>query len=290
MKNNFFISTISQIGGVGTTPSIPLLSPILQDDLLVFFLAGQSNALGQSGTLPSTPYDYTKTLTSQIFRYNDFWSSYVSENSNISVDNSFMHRLDDLYPGQIALIKYAFGGTRLRQHSLSSDWNVNTVGELYEGSLPVFQAGLTELQAENPTKNIRLIQFIWMQGEADAMFNEAAGDPIGYTEAQAKAQYKSDLHALLNGWLYNINSFGFPPNELQFSIGLLNNGPQVTNRPYYTGIREAQQEVADERSDSINFDQVPYSVYPDGVHHTDLAQLEMGEFLTSNHILPRFST
>ena len=60
------------------------------------------------------------------------------------------------------------------------------------------------------------------------------------------------------------------------------------NRVFWNDIREAQQEVAEERSDSMWFDQAPYPVYPDGVHHTAEAQKDMG-LLLGNYIRRRFA-
>ena len=299
-KLGFFMSLSQGSLQQSTLPKIPAVGA---NDLIVLFLAGQSNASGSvagAGGNGPIPPEYAGTLTSKIYNPNATWINYQTNTASVGPDIGVMHNLDTTYPGQVMMLKWGVSGTRLRTDTrvdtdpgFRMDWNVNSTNENWDRmkSFVIGESGndqgLQKLVDDNPGKNIRLISFGWAQGEADASLDTLAGDDPGLTGAQAKSTYITDLKALFDAFKTHVTSLGFSTDELQFEIFKIGPGSSVTNRDFYTEIVEAEQDVATQRTDSKFHVTDTLDVF-DGTHYSVQGQIDLGD-IWANEIKSRFA-
>ncbi len=137
-----FFMSLSQSGA--SSPGQALLAPVDANDLLLIALSGQSNAAGHPvvAQSESVPAIYEDGLTSRQFNFPVIWQDYIYNAGAFGPDVALMETLDAAYPGQIRLLKYAVGGTRLRLNTTiigdpgyRDDWNINSTDELHDKSI-----------------------------------------------------------------------------------------------------------------------------------------------------------
>lgn len=239
-------------------------------EVFVFFMWGQSNMVGANDG-SSLPSEYTEQQDGKIYygpnkrfellEYNVNNSIPIS-NNNVGPEIGFVNELAKSYPNnKIYIIKYADGGTGIKIKGVS-DWNINSVGELYDIFEELYLAqGLFYVQAETGLgkRRIALAGIIQSQGEADS------------ADADAASYYETDLARIYDGWIQKIQDNGFDTSILQKVIIKTSNEISGGSYPQKAVIRAAQENIADY---IIDADDLPLA---DGLHWNASNQIIVGQ-------------
>lgn len=259
-----------------------LLSAIVEkeyEEIPVFVIAGQSNAVGYGATWQELPADLKQPSAKAMFWYlqgspqrpraSKGWVNLAgAEHKALSVlgsELSIGRTASAELGSRVAIIKVAFNGTALALVD-SMDWNVQSSNELFAQLLHQIHEALSQLP--NNTKGI-LAGFFWIQGESDAKSNNAQPD--------MSLLYRQNLEALIKKVRKEFNKTDLPVVIARIAV------PEVDARGRYFGhrdiIRGAQQAVAeaDRRIALISTDDLEKQ--NDQLHYTSQGQLEMGQRL-----------
>lgn len=189
----------------------------------LWILAGQSWMAGTSGSLSDLQVGYKDEylLNTRIWNTDKFEPLYSPDNNNqypLTTKNSgvgcefYMKDIADSLGSDVYILKYAVGGTRLEQDAGREDWNVNSVGELYDDL--VAEIALVETWMTDRGKTFKWEGVVWWQGEGDS--NTLSG-------ANAYGTNVTDLYNSLNTVTGETLKF------YQYNIEAI---PLGTNRPY----------------------------------------------------------
>lgn len=249
-----------------------------EPELLVYLVAGQSNADGRALTsqLPSglkTPnaavpfyyrsYNYNTGVYSTLRPGSA--GSPAAQNAAFGPEVTFGATLADWtatnHPeDKIAIIKYAKGGS-----SLHTDWKADgTASATADGAeYKIFQstvtAGLAAFDADNALSgySTRIAGIIWVQGESDQ------GD---YT------RYAANLTTFITDIRANYGA------DLPFYFSALSDNREANTGTGFDGLRAAQAQVASSVTGAylINTDDAAYVIGSDGIHFTASGQQALG--------------
>ncbi len=250
--------------------------------IAVYLVGGQSNAngMGDAASLPpelATPLDHVLFFhgISDVTLPTNTW---IALQTGSGYRNGFgpellcgrtLHQRVGSSGSQIALIKYAKGGT-----SLSSDWypggNASTVGDgpqyvIFQNTVASARGALA---AQYPAAVITIEGMIWQHGERDAVIGTHTAYQTNLTKfiADVRATYGSTL---------------------PFVIGQLSSGQTSLNPARVQVIKTAQATVAaaDSRNGLVVTDDL--AIRPDALHFDTAGQLALGErFATTLLNLP----
>ena len=249
--------------------SVPAASP---KRIVVYLVGGQSNANGM-GAAAGLPPELAAPLTHVLF-YHGISDVTLPTNTWISLQtgsgytNGFgpelvcghtLHQRVGSTGTQIALIKYAKGGT-----SLNTDWypggNASTTGDgpQYVIFQNIVASARAALAAQDPAAVITIEGMIWQHGERDAVI----GTHTSYQASLTK--FVADIRA----------TYG---STLPFVIGQLSSGQTSLNPARVQVIKTAQAAVAaaDSRNGLIVTDDLP--IRSDALHFETAGQLALGE-------------
>jgi iduronate 2-sulfatase len=215
--------------------------PSLAATINVFLLGGQSNMDGRAlvTELPSDLLNQTDVLFysnntgGQITTLKPLTSGATQFGPEIAFGRS----MADYYAGtgeQVALIKYAAGGTNL-QVNWKADGTSSSAGDgsYYQAFQNTVASGLAKLVAGGDTVVIR--GMIWMQGESDAGDSVNGGSTENYS-----LLYEQNLTDFINDVRLTLGL-----EELPFVIGKLGTVQVGTgNVLYRDNVRAAQEAVA----------------------------------------------
>ena len=139
---------------------------------LVFILAGQSNMAGY-GTTAKLPPAYRKTPPNVKFYFNGYPAK-MSRFARFGPEISFAHAMSRRFPNKtIKLIKFAVGGTSL--FAWDPHWNLGKARLTRNASAgPLFKKLLQTIKTYTKHNNSQLAGVLWMQGETDARYPDAA--------------------------------------------------------------------------------------------------------------------
>lgn len=246
----------------------------------VFLVGGQSNALGRAdpSTLPTAlknpqpdvPYYYSTSVGLTTLR---------PRATEFGPEITFGRAMADYYEaraGQIAILKYAVGGTNLySQWKAGGDATTTGDGPLYQDFQTTISAGMIALQMANPGMTLVLRGMIWMQGESDAIPAQSANYEANLTA------FISDIRKTYGAGLF------FTIGEL--STGQTGTGPAAD----LATVRAAQEHVAaaDPLTSILNTNS--YSLKPDNLHWDTVGQQQLGNgFATTmqTQLVPEPST
>lgn len=174
---------------------------------------------------------------------------------------TFGPAIADSMPGKhVLLVKFAEGGT-----NLSSDWNPNQKGKLYENFIKFVQETQKMLQAKGDTFEIR--GMLWHQGESDA------GQPAGQYQAAL-----TELIARVRGDL------GL--QKLPFLIG------QVYDNSLRNNVIADEKAVAQAVPLTAFVDTTGLETFDKGTHFDAKSQIELGKRFAREmtHILQKPAT
>lgn len=236
----------------------------------VFILAGQSNMSGCDDVRNVDPI-WQVPLDRHMFYWDDQdpnpgFMALQTGSSTASCANvapefyfgpelAFGERVAELYPhDQIAIIKYAVGGTTLYVDWTTPDNEFPEGGPMWNQLLDTITASLGELTSQGHEYTIE--GFLWMQGESD-----------GDRRYQARA-YDDKLIDFIS----EIRLFLGEP-EMPFVLGRVRNAGQ----PYIEDVRLAQVTVADADPFACWFDTDDIAFLPDGIHYDEEGMLTLGQ-------------
>ena len=254
-------------------------APLRAATINVFFVSGQSNAVGSglASDLPSslqTPqedvpyyfyqnYGATQTLTTlrPMIRtpYNEI---------RFGPEITFGRAMADYYATlgeKVAIIKCGFSGT-----SLWEDWvfdgTASSVGDggNYTTFKNVANNGLSALAAANPSDTVELRGMIWMQGESDAL--ELASIPPATNQ---------DYAANFSRFIQDVRLTYNEP-ELPFVFGRLSSQQTAIAADKLNYLRSAQESVASSIADTVMVDTDSFGMGTDRLHFNSAGQQALG--------------
>ena len=213
----------------------------------IYILAGQSWADGQPNNLSGLPVEYNGVYlhTNRIWGGTNFEPIYSTDNNNQypvarrtgggSIEFKFKD-IADYLGSDVYILKVAQGSTRLEFDVTRTDWNVASVGELYDNLVTEIAAVEAWMTARG--KSFEWAGVIWLQGEGDSVSESAA---LAY---QTNLQNFYDglcvaTSTTLKFWQYNII---MPPSENREFLTTINSKKadftalDTTNRKLYTPI------------------------------------------------------
>lgn len=251
------------------------------EEIPVFVIAGQSNAVGYGVTWEELPIDLQQPGDSVIYWYS-LGNPLYPRASNGWIELAGVEHHSQSVPGsevsigpiaaaelqsRIAIIKVAFNGTALAQVT-DPDWNARSSNELFEHLVNEVHRALTQMPKRTKGK---LAGLFWMQGESDASSNRA--------QPGMSLLYRQNLDALIDEVRREFDNIDLAVVIARISV------PEIDTHGRHFGyrdtIREAQQAIAeaDHYVALISTDDLPRQ--PDDLHFTAQGQQEMGKrFIT----------
>lgn len=227
---------------------------------LIFVLAGQSNmaGVGYFNELPG--WMKVKPRNVEFYQYGRLARFSDQPRGRIGPEVAFSKYIAAYYPGRrIAIVKYAVGGTSI--YDWAKNWNPRlsrrmTHSPIRNSLYEVIrrQIGWSHVLDNNNTVSA----FLWMQGERDARFPQAAN------------AYFGNLRNLINDFRRDYHS-----PHAKFILGRIN-PPQSSNRPAVDIIRHAQERIHSQIPETglVNTDDLPK--HPDQVHYNTRGQILLG--------------
>ena len=228
---------------------------------LVFILAGQSNMVGWTEShfyeLPS----WMKIKPVRLEFYNsgrqmEFWHQ---PGGRIGPEVSFGKYIAGWYPGRrIALVKLAVGGTSI--YDWARVWNPAISYRMTESSIQNSLYALLKRQVELSKvleNGNKVAAFLWMQGERDARYPQAAN------------AYFGNLRNLVNDFRREYQSPDAP-----FILGRVN--PLLLHHPAIATIRQAQEQASQQLPGValVNTDDLPKAA--DQIHYNTKGEEFLG--------------
>lgn len=230
----------------------------------VVLLGGQSNMTGRASisNLPTEAAGLANPQDDVLF-YHDAGKTATDEanqrklitlrsgsGTDFGPELSFGRTVADGMPGtKLALIKYAYGGTNLKD-----DWDPNT-GSVYATFQTTINNGLAALTAAGHTYSISAM--LWTQGEADV--------------SRTTPEYQADLNELIAAVR---GSYG---SDLKFFMSALPDTQTWTSASKRAVVNDAQLLVAgsDPLAYVVNTD--GFEQKSDNLHYNATGQVQLGE-------------
>lgn len=190
---------------------------------LVFILAGQSNMAGQGNSV-ELPASYQRVPSNIEFYYNGYKAP-LNRFSHFGPEIGFAHEISRHFPRtKIKLIKFAVGGTSL--YAWDPQWTASKARLTRNASAgPLFKKLIKTIKIQFNEKESKLAGVLWMQGEADAKYPNAA------------KQYANNLNRFVNALRLELKS----PNS-PFIMGSIN--PPIRLFPATAVVQQAQKTAA----------------------------------------------
>lgn len=258
----------------------------------VVLLGGQSNMDGRAAgsTLPADlqppqaniPF-YYQTYTGPVPGTMTTLRSGATQTPNggfgpeISLGKNLAPWIEQTAGNQLALVKYARGGTNLHvQWKAGGDSSALGDGEVYVAWQQAMRIGISKVGALNPDARIDLAAMVWVQGESDVTHSDAAA-----------AAYEQNLRAFIDDVRKTIR-----PNLPFFFSRLSDNQTELFNTATelarYPQVKSAQDAVAASVPGAylLACDGPDYPVSNDNLHYTAGGLVKIGtEF--AKMIVPR---
>jgi len=237
----------------------------------VFLLGGQSNMAGQGATSeldtlrPALDGEQADVGIWQnqnnAANTNTGWETLKpgqgSTTSRFGPELSLGRALADAYPDhQIALIKYAEGGT-----NLDEEWDPKDTGGsayMYDGFLESMGNALANLTADG--LSFEIAGMFWMQGERDAKF------------AGMASRYEDNIEDLIAAVRAQTGEADLP-----FILGRLADDLDTDDYPELAVVRAAQAAAAAGDDMVWMVDTDAFEMKPDNLHFNAAGQLAMGD-------------
>jgi len=264
------------------------------DEVRVFLVAGQSNAVGcnsDAGKLPPELYtpqpdvlfwfeegpwgsvhDPVRRIRSDAwlplqFQSDPDYGTFGWYDDGFGPEIRLGRTLADHLTADVAVLKFAINAT-----SLAGDWDPDTSGSLYQQMLDILDEALTVLASQGHTTV--LASAFWMQGEWDALYGSYA------------AAYQSNLTAFITELRADCGNPTLP-----FVIGRLCAG--IEECPYFTfpyldTVRAAQQAVAASVPNAAMVDTDDLPLNTDFLHFTAEGQLKLGARFAQAYLAMQF--
>jgi iduronate 2-sulfatase len=232
-------------------------TPAAADPFQVYLLAGQSNMVGY-GTSSQLPPELQEPQTDVRFSTGGRWGplrpGYGTNPASFGPEITYGRDMADALPDQnIALIKYAVGGTSLATNWRPPDENGENAGPLYETFMTRIDSALGLLSAEGEWE---VAGMLWMQGERDARELETA---------QAYEQNLTNFIASIR------DDVGVA--DLPFVIGQISDSPVF---PYNAIVRQAQYNVSQTVPNTGLVITLDLPRLPDNVHYNTQGTMMLG--------------
>lgn len=231
-------------------------STILHAKELVFVLAGQSNMVGQGKASELAPA-YRRPPENVSFYYNGYKAP-LNRFKHFGPEIGFAHELSRHFPhDQIKLIKFAVGGTSM--FAWDPLWNATKAHSTRNASAgPLFKKLIKTVNIQFDGTKSKLAGIIWMQGETDAFYLNAA------------KQYQGNLVRFVNSLRSTLKS----PNAL-FIMGSVNPPLELFQS---TSIVQQAQKRASQRIRNLRLVKTDdLDKRNDHLHYNTKGQLELGK-------------
>ncbi|MCK5917450.1 MAG: sialate O-acetylesterase [Cocleimonas sp.] len=143
-----------------------------QTNELVFILAGQSNMAGH-GTTAKLSANYRRTPANVKFYFNGY-PAQMNRFARFGPEVGFAHAISRRFPHKtIKLIKFAVGGTSL--FAWDPNWRLGKARQTRNASAgPLFKKLIKTVRRHTSVKGVKFAGILWMQGETDARYSNAA--------------------------------------------------------------------------------------------------------------------
>ncbi len=236
---------------------------------MVFILAGQSNMAGQGNSV-ELPASYQKVPSNIEFYYNGYKAP-LNRFRHFGPEIGFAHEISRQFPhATIKLIKFAVGGTSL--YAWDPQWTATRARLTHNASAgPLFKKLIKTIKIQFNEKESKLAGILWMQGEADAKYPNAA------------KQYTNNLNRFVNALRLELKSPDSP-----FIMGGIN--PPIRLFPATEVVQQAQKMAASRIRNLrlINTDDL--SKRNDHLHYNTNGQLELGKRFAQAFVSTRMAT
>lgn len=231
---------------------------------LIFVLAGQSNmaGVGYFNELPNWLKVQPRNV--EFYQYGRLARFSDQPLGRIGPEVAFSKFIAAYYPGRrIAIVKYAAGGTSI--YDWAKNWNPRISRRLTNSPIRNSLYDVIRRQIgwshvlDNQLGNQNTVSaFLWMQGERDARFPDAANAYLG------------NISNLINDFRRDYHS----PNA-KFILGRIN-PPSSVNRPAVNIVRRAQETIVRQKQNTrlINTDDL--QKHPDQIHYNTRGQILLG--------------
>ena len=230
-------------------------------EALNFVLIGQSNMTGWTESkfhyLPR--WMKTKSRNVHFFRHGRETSFSAQPGGRIGPEVAFAKFIAAYYPGRpINIIKLAVGGTSI--YDWAKAWNPRLSSTIVDSRIRNSLYALLKRQIKlsgvlNDGKKVAA--FIWMQGERDARFPQAANTYLG-----KMTTFVNDLRKEYNS------------SHAPFILGRIN--PPVTHRPAVSTIRRAQEQLASRVRSTHYITTDDLQKATDQIHYNTRGQIQLG--------------
>lgn len=228
---------------------------------LTFVLIGQSNMMGWTESkfqeLPN--WMKTKPRNVRFFQHGRQMDFSQQPGGRIGPEVAFAKFIAAYYPGRrINILKLAVGGTSI--YDWAKVWNPRVSFRMADSRISNSLYALLKRQIQLSrvlNSNGKVSAFIWMQGERDARFPNAANAYLG------------NMTSFINDLRQEYNS----PNA-RFILGRVN--PPINHRPAVDIVRHAQVQLAAQVRSTryVNTDDLPKAV--DQIHYNTRGQILLG--------------
>ncbi|MEO1591769.1 MAG: sialate O-acetylesterase, partial [Cyanobacteria bacterium J06632_22] len=249
---------------VNGTHDIQDLTINVTNEVSVFLIAGQSNAMGEGSFNSDLPNNlqaphpsvriWQEAPTGKFVSLQPGFSGFLggaSDGEGFGLELGFGHGIHGHTEEEVYLIKYAVGAT-----SLAVDWDPNGHNNWHDAFVGRVGAALADLNAQNMSYDIE--GMLWMQGEEDSIYAD-----------QANA-YEANLTAFIGDMRSRYSS------DLEFVIGRIHDDMPWHSTGNVDIVRNAQTNVAaaDPLTHWINTDDL--SLTNDDVHFDSDGHLNLG--------------
>ncbi len=227
---------------------------------LIFVLAGQSNmaGVGHFNELPN--WLKVKPRNVEFYQYGRLARFSDQPLGRIGPEVAFSKFIAAYYPGRrIAIVKYAVGGTSI--YDWAKNWNPRISRRLTDSPIrnSLYDVIRRQIGWSHVLDNQNTVSaFLWMQGERDARFPDAANAYLG------------NISNLINDFRRDYQS-----PSAQFILGRIN-PPSSVNRPAVNIVRRAQENISRQKRNTnfINTDDL--QKHPDQIHYNTRGQILLG--------------
>ncbi|MCK5902917.1 MAG: hypothetical protein KAG28_07185 [Cocleimonas sp.] len=229
---------------------------------LNFVLIGQSNMVGWTESkfreLPN--WMKTKPRNVHFFQHGRQMDFSGQPGGRIGPEVAFAKFIAAYYPGRpINIIKLAVGGTSI--YDWAKNWNPRVSFRMADSRISASLYALLKRQIQLSRvlngKNKTISAFLWMQGERDARFPQAAN------------AYLSNMTAFIRDLRYDYQS-----PHARFILGRIN--PPIEHRPAVHIIRHAQEQLMHKVHGTRYITTDDLAKADDRVHYNTRGQVQLG--------------